>query len=196
MDTKALPPTSLLPHLHPLTPSRHQANFTKTLLLPGGVIGKGNMRCQANITETLLIPGGVIRGNLGGGICNSRASQFAAGLLTTLPRGSRPAPGTPPQLLLQPANTSRLPFPPCDGAFRLIEDLDLSKIFQFSVDFPEARLHSYLEAEYTRVMVAKALHLKRFSMYKAGFNWRGMYKAEINWGVCPRPPSLANFVRL
>ena len=36
------------------------ARFIKTLLLPGGVIGKDDLSCQAAITKTLLLPGGVI----------------------------------------------------------------------------------------------------------------------------------------
>ena len=61
--------------------SEDAAGFTKTLLLPGGVIGKGDLGRQAAITKTLLLQEGVIG--------SSR---------------------DPPQYL-HPASTSRLPMP-------------------------------------------------------------------------------------
>ena len=68
-----------------------QAAITKTLLLPGGVIGKGNLCDRAAITKTLLLPGGII------GI--SRLSKFVTGFLKTLRRALKAAPETFPVCL-------------------------------------------------------------------------------------------------
>ena len=109
----------------------------------------------------------------------------------------------PPQLQHHPAEDSRAR-PPCPSSLRLqplpTPLLPKAQIFGAGMSkgkfTRKGRLLSYLEAKYTRVMVAEALHLKRFSMYKAEFSWRGMYRLRSTGGVCPGPLSSANFVTL
>ena len=49
-----------------------QVTITRTLLLLGGIIGKGNLSSQDTITKILLLPWGVIgQGDLKGGACSS-----------------------------------------------------------------------------------------------------------------------------
>ena len=153
--------------------SRPSKFGAKTLLLPGGVFGKGDLSSQAAITKTLLPPGPLL------------------------------TPPPVPQLQHHPAEDSRAR-PPCPSSLRLqplpTPLLPKAQIFGAGMSkgkfTRKGRLLSYLEAKYTRVMVAEALHLKRFSMYKAEFSWRGMYRLRSTGGVCPGPLSSANFVTL
>ena len=95
--------------------SQHYGQITKTLLLLGGVIGKGHLSSQAAITKTLLLPGGAAG--------NSRLSKLDACTSSRPPPSVTSLPrlvSSTPRYLgpLKIFGTNFWPGPPCPSSLQ------------------------------------------------------------------------------